>query len=229
MATLFTAADVMDDSAVLLNDAGQSLYDYTVQLPFLRMVMRDIEQELDLAGFQLNMISEYTVVVSANATTITYPDNFFIPISISERKSGSTDAYVPMKQVNDVNGLGLAQAGASLIYWDWRHNCLNVYGATEDRQIRLLYWRFLTEFIDEDSIGDIRGGRNMLSYFTAAMCARFIGQNKDLSQDLRALGGDASERFLHQVAKSNQAKRVRRKPFRVGYRGYSSMFARIPN
>lgn len=227
MSLFYTAADVMDDAAALMNDAAQAVYDYTVQLPFLRMVMRDVEQELDLQGFQLNLISEEEVTVVAGALTITYPSNFFIPVNLWERTSGTSDDYVPMRQKSDVNTLSL-DPGSSLTYWDWRHNALNTLGATTDRQVRIQYWRLLDEVVDEDSIPDFRGCRNMLSYFTASMCSMFIARDKELSDAQRILGANALDLFTSGIAKSNQSNRVRRRPFRVRGMNTSSLLARIP-
>lgn len=227
MSLFYTAADVMDDSAVLMNDSEQSVYDYTAQLPYLRMVMRDIEQVLDLSGFQLNLISEEEVVISAGDTTITYPSNFFIPIDLFERQNGTNDQYVKMKQKPDVSTLGLVPS-LSLVYWDWRHNSISVIGSIQDRQVKIQYWRLLDEIVDESSIPDFRGCRNMLAYFTAAMLANFIARDKALSNDLKELGGTALDIFTSSIAKSNQGKRVRRQPFRVRKYGYPSLLARIP-
>ena len=59
MPAIYTASDVMDLSAALMNDAIQSLYNYTVQLPFLKMVMRDLDQELTLNGNPINLINDW--------------------------------------------------------------------------------------------------------------------------------------------------------------------------
>lgn len=217
----------MDDATSLLNDTQAGVFSYDVQIPFLKMVLRDIEQQLDLVGFQINLISEYVTTITAGTLFLTYPNNFFLPISLMERKAGTTDNFTPMREKPDVNSLQIQQTSA-LIYWDWRHNSINFLGATEDREVRLFYTRLLDEIVSEDSIPEFRGCRNMLAYMTASMCARFIGQNKEVADDLGVYGGLAYDTFESIVVKNNQGKRSRRKPFRSRSLFRSTLLGRLP-
>lgn len=213
---IYTAGDVMDDAAVLLNDAQQNLYDYTVQLPFLRMVMRDLEQQLDLNGNPINLISEAEIAVAAGITALPLPDNFFLPSKLLE-KSSTDEFFTPMVEKADVGTLEVEQTDM-LTYWDYRHNDINLLGSTVPKTVKLIYWRFLDEIVDEDSLSEISGARNILSHKVASKCARYVGGNKDKANDLNAEAEMSLDVLLSIGVKNNQGRRVRRKAFRVPVR-----------
>lgn len=220
MPAIYTAGDVMNDASVLLNDARQALFNYSTQLPFLKMVMRDLDQLLTLNENPINLIAEAEIVVLANATALALPSNFFIPISLMEK--GSSDTFFsPMTEIADVEKLQVA-ATTNLGSWDFRHNDINFVGSIVDRTVKLIYWRNLDELIDEDSLSEVSGARNFLSKKTAAMCAQYIGNNTERAGILNADAMASLDLLLSIGTKNNQGKRVRRKPFRLFRRSSGS-------
>jgi hypothetical protein len=208
----YTAGSVMDTAAALLNDTAKALYSYTVQIPYLKIANRDLEQELQLTENQIDVISEAEIVVSANAISLALPTSFFLPIKLMEKASGDT-FYSPMYEKPDVNLLNITP-GQTLSVWDFRHNCINFIGATEDRTVRLEYWRTLSEIVDQNSNEQFSGAQNYLAFRTAALCAEFIAKDKGRADSLNLQGGAALDRIVSLFVKNNQGKRVRRKPFR---------------
>jgi len=211
MPAIYTAADVMNDSASLLNDAQQALYDYTAQLPYLRMVMRDLDQQLTLNGNPINLISEAEIPVLAGVLALTLPASFFLPISLMEKDSSDT-FFSPMIEKANVGDLQLSQ-GTVLGYWDYRHNDINFIGSTQPRIVKLVYWRMLDEIVDEDSLSEIGGCRNVLAFRTAGMCAQYMGGNRERANDLNTDAQLSLDLILSLGSKNNQGKRVRRRPF----------------
>lgn len=224
MPAIYTAGNVMDDASALLNDAPQQLYNYTVQLPFLKMAMRDLDQELTLNGNPINLIAETAIPLPVGDVALALPTNFFLPISLME-KGASDQFYSPMIEKADIETLQLSQTDV-LGYWDFRHNDINLLGATTIRTVKLIYWRQLDEIIDEDSLAEVGGGRNVLAFRTAAMCAQYIGGNMERANGLNTDAGTSLDHILSLGTKNNQGKRVRRKAFRPGYGNTQSV--RIP-
>lgn len=220
----YTAGSVMDLSAVLLNDAQQQLYNYTAQLPFLKSVMDDLDQQYTLNGNPLNLIGEAVITLSLGNTSLALPESFFLPISLQEKGSGDT-FYSRMTEKSDVTILNLEQS-STLGYWDFRHNDINFIGSTEARTIKLVYWRFLTELVDEDSLSEIAGAKNYLAHKTASKCALYIGGNKDRAAMLAIEGEGFLDTLISLGTKNNQGNRVRRKPFRTGVG--NGHYVRIP-
>lgn len=210
----YTAGQVMDTAAALLNDAQQAIFDYTAQLPFLKMVMRDLDQELTDIGCPINLISEYTYTLAAGLTALPLPESFFLPIKLQEK--GTTDTfYSNMDEVSDVTEEDLEQTSI-LGIWDFRHNDINLVGSTDIRIVNLQYWRLLTELVDEDSLSEVAGAHNYLARKTASYCARYIGGNTTRA-DALALEAMGSLDLIQSLAiKNKQGIRVRRKPFRRG-------------
>lgn len=223
----YTAGSIMDASAVLLNDAAKTLYKYEVQIPYLKMANRDLEQQLDLGENQVNLISEYLTTVPASQKVLSLPTDFFLPIKLQERKSGETldSAFVPMNECPNVSDLRVDPVNY-LNYWDYRHNCINLIGSTEDRQVRLYYWRQIAEIVNEGSLEIIRGAENYLSFRNAALIAQYSAGNVARAAALNADAQIYGDRLLSIFIKNNQGNRVRRKPFRIG-RGYGNYRVRV--
>lgn len=221
---IYTASEVMDDAAVLLNDAAQTLYNYTVQLPFIKMVMRDLEQELQLAGSSLDIIDETAIAVGIGDTALALPANFFMPLSLQEKGAADT-TYSPMFEKRSLVDLRLT-AGKTLQYWDFSHNSVQFIGATEARTVKMTYYRLLTEIVDEDSLPDVIGARNLLAYRTAAMCAQYIGRDLDRATLLNSDAAASLERLTALTVKNNQGLRTRRRPFRIKYG--RTIYVRLP-
>lgn len=220
----YTAGQCMDLAAVLLNDSQQRLYNYTTQLPFLKSVMDDLDQQYTLNGNPLNLIGEAVIPLALGLIALPLPESFFLPISLQEKGTNDT-FYSNMREKPNVDDLNLEQT-STLGFWDFRHNDINFVGSTEARTIKLIYWRFLTELVDEDSLSEIAGAKNYLAHKTAAKCALYIGGNKDRAMMLSAEGEGFLDNLLSLGTKNNQGKRVRRKPFRRGVSTVHSV--RIP-
>lgn len=211
----YTAGDVMDRAASMLNDTAKSMYSYTVQLPYLKSAHQMMEQEALLHEVPLALISEYETTVSAGALNPSLPTSFFLPLSLKERVDGSVleSDYYEMTQVDNVNDLSL-QPIDILKYWDWRHNCINFVGATADREVRIYYWRQLSLLTGEGSIPPLAGADNYLAYKTAALCARYIMADRERADDLDGQAQLCLDTLMAVLTKNNQGVRVRRLPFR---------------
>ena len=212
----YTAGDVMDRAAIMLNDAPKSLYTYTVQLPYLKTAFQMLEQEGNVHGTPLNLISEYESVVNAGALHLSLPESFFLPLSLHERRNGSTleTDYYLMREVANVYDPNVEQE-SSLNIWDWRHNCINFVGSTEARQVRLFYWRQLTAPTSSGSIIPQSGADNYLAFKTAALCARYIMADYDRADSLDIQAAMSLDTLMTLLTKNTQGVRARRLPFRA--------------
>ena len=211
----YTAGDVMDGAASLMNDTAKTLYTYQVQIPYLKMAQQELEQQLNLNGMPLNLISEYIVTVLAGEIALTLPTSFFLPISLQERPTGSTkdSDFLLMKEVPNVYDLRLDPV-STLIYWDFRHNCINFVGSTVNRTVRLSYWRTLTEIVDEGSLELQAGANNYLKYKTAELLSKYSAANLDRAAALATDAAMALDLLLSVLVKNLQGNSVRRRRFR---------------
>jgi len=211
----YKAFNVMDDAAACMNDSIKSFYTYAVQLPYLNMAYRDLDMELQLSEIPITLIDEAVISVSANATELTLPTSFFLPIKLQEKGASDTE-YVDMVERRFVDDETI-QKSTTLRYWDFRHNCINFIGSTAPRTVKLYYWRTFPEFVDQNSDALVNGGRNFLAFRTALLCAQFIagGPARDRIVYLRQEVEDARYKLIASYVKANQGNSVRRKPFRI--------------
>lgn len=215
MAVSYTAGSVMDLVASLMNDSAKTYFGYSVQLPYLKMAQQELDQQLNLNECPLNLISEYESTVTAGTLSLSLPTSFFLPVSLKERATTSTSEadYVDMTEVANVNDLSLEQT-TTLIYWDFRHNCINFVGSTVGRQVRLYYWRQATAVSDSGDILLQAGANNFLAYKTGALVARFIRKQNEIADNLELQAAQALDLLLSVLVKNTQGVRVRRLPFR---------------
>lgn len=214
------ASDVMDQTAGILNDTALSLYTYTAQLPYLKKSNEELEQHFAVYGVQVERKKSAAIVVLAGALVLALPADFFLPIKLFERASGNVnDPWVPMTESSwepdgtvPVNTLG---------YWAFRNNAINFVGSTVDRDVLLEYERTLAVITSSSSPEDYGPSKNFLASRTAELCARYVGQNKVLADDIR--DNDVSMNFdslIRVLVLNTQGSRQRRPRFRTQRLGY---------
>lgn len=211
----FTASNVMDEAAALLNDVSKAIFTYTAQLPYLKLAYRDMDQEFTANEIETNLISEAVISVPAGSSALPLPSSFFLPISLMEKGTGeANDKYVVMEEKRNINDMNML-ATSTLGIWDFRHDCINLVASTADRTVRLYYWRTLPVIVDENSFAEIKGGQSYLSFRTAALCAMFIGGNANRASALNSEAEIAINRLIGLMVKNSQGNRTRRKAFRI--------------
>jgi len=220
MATAYTSGSVMQAAAALMNDPARTLYSYTVQLPFLKMAMQELEQAMDLFDNPYNLSIDAAIDVAANATLLTLPASFFLPISLMERPDGSTsDAdWSPMTEISTIDASDSVSSvpTTTLTGWIFRDgNVVFVPVATTAREVKLKYWRMiLVTITDESYVENYIGANNFLAYRTAALLATFINKDEFRANSLNGNADSALDMLVSLYTKNGQGIRVRRKPFR---------------
>jgi hypothetical protein len=221
---VLTAGTVMDASAGHLNDINKSLYTYAVQIPYLRTALHELEEE-----FQLNEIpvvdTESTVIgidagvsVLAFNSTPALPADLVEPIKLWESARG-TNLFVPMTPSRaypiDLTGISTNELGL----WVWENQQIKFIPANANNDVRIEYRRNLfANIVDENSSINIINAQTYLEYRNAALCARFIGEDVERSNELNGYAGQALDRALGISVKTRQNTAVRRRPFRRGYK-----------
>lgn len=212
----YTAGNVMDTAAALLNDVAKSLFTYTFQLPYLRLAQTELEQELILSEVSLQLQVSANISVPANTTTLALPADFFLPISLEERPatSSSDNDFVPMvERAFDPS----QDKNTTLGVYDFRNNNINFIGATTANTVRLRYWRILTAVVDQTTNEEVNGGMNFLARRTAAICGSVLGGPMwgPRALELNAEARMDLDRLIALFVKDTQNNRTRRRPFRV--------------
>jgi hypothetical protein len=215
----FTAQLVMDKSAALLNDAALTLYTYTIQLPYLKLVLGELEKKLILEGVKAQLKKSALIAVAANATSITLPADFFLPISIVERPSDSTshNDWIPMVEKRILRD---RVASSTLGEWAFNNGLINVIGATVARSAKIDYWSYLSTketTVQGTTISSVDGVEQWMAYRNASLMAKYIG-GEPAAMRAADLQNDADvewDNFSSIITRNNQGIRTRRRPFRA--------------
>jgi hypothetical protein len=219
----------MDLSRVFLNDTAKTLFTDAILLPVVKQIYDEVAMELIANGIPIeNEIA--LITVPAGTTVLTYsttppiPADLFNPIELSERTSGSSDAWSYMDEKRwDSNAVTQLE---TLRVWCWREQALNFVGATTIRQIRVKYQKVLAAIgtAPNDTI-DINGAKNYMAARVAAVAAEYMGGNETRAAALNKLASDYAHQVMNIAVRNRQGLPARRKPFGFG-RKYSSRVIR---
>lgn len=216
------ASAIMDESRqVFLNDAGSKLYTNTVLLPFLSRAFSELQQKLEVANAPQLIEISAPITVTTGDTVLLLPNDFVFPIKLEERTAGSSDDYVPMtKTYLDIPA---TTGNITLGYWTFREDEIKVRPANIDVEVKLTYYKLLT-IIGENTSITIPRSINFLSARTAALAAKYIGQNLALSHEIMVDAADSFQDLKTATVKTSQSEPVRRMPFMWRFKNVSSSY-----
>jgi len=225
-----TSGDVMDASAVLLNDTAKQIFTYTAQLPYVNMALRELQESLEECNVPLNNATNTSIVIPAGTTTLGFATSPALPANLieiqelSERLNGSNNDYILMARVEFLPPY--VQQVSDLIYFTWQNQTINFIGALSDRQLKLDYIAAVlspvTNVLGTDVI-NMLNAQSFLQYRVAALCAQFIGENEDRANMLNQFASLALDRVLNINTKGKQAMPARRRPFQSAYRVWGNL------
>lgn len=224
---MITAQEVMDRSAALLNDVALTTFTYTVQVPYLNIALSDLEERMQLSNIPVTNQSSAVIAIPAGVLGIggvgqpALPQDLIEPQSLYERTTGTNDLFIRMNPVEFLPH-GLQQI-SSLVWWAWLAQTIKFIGATNANDVQLDYIaKVITPVVNESSVIKVLNSISFLSYRTAALCAEFIGENKERADDLNGNALIALDNLLGINIKGKQSIMTRRRPFLASFklRGY---------
>lgn len=209
-----TAADVMDDAAVKVNDASKSTYSYTVQQPLVAMANRELQILLELNGIPLLKERSIVITVEAGDTELdSYPADFIEPIHLEERHLGSTNEadFVAMTEKDWEPNVAPTSV---LRYWTFRDNKIYFVGVTEDREVRLKYRRTLTPLTTSGAALEIADAQTWLAERVAQMIENDIMNSPTKAAMRNPAVLSAESKLISKLLKNTQGLGSRRRPYR---------------
>jgi len=215
----YALSDVMDQSAVLMNDAAKTDYTYDKQLPYVKMALQELEEEFEQNNVPTTNVESTAIVVPIGATTLTLPTNLVEIQQMWERLSGSSDNYLPMTRVEFLPHYLEGQQINELIWWAWIEDSVKYLGCLTARDVKLDYIKSLfPSAVTSGTIINQINTKSFLEYRTAALMSSFAGENPTRAQELNVNALLAMDRALGIPTKGRQAMNTRRRPFRASYR-----------
>lgn len=217
------AANVMDRSAALLNDTVQSVFSYAVQIPYLNAAIDEMSELLESNNVPMTNETQAGIIINTGVTDIggttgpALPNDLIEIQSVYERLQGATEDFQFVTRVEFLPPF--VEQTESLIYYCWQHQTIQFLGATTPREIQLNYiGAVVTNVSSSADTISLFNAKSFLAFRTAALCAQFIGENKERADSLNSDAGMAMDRLLNISTKGRQAIATRRRPFMAGYK-----------
>jgi hypothetical protein len=224
------AGEVMNASAALLNDVNRTIYTYAVQVPYLNMALKELQEYFEQNNVPVTDQTSAVLTIDAGVVAIgfepdtpvpgtTYLPNDLVSIQKVWQRISGINPYVPLDRVD---GPELNLAGTTLnqltAYW-WEAQEMRFLASVSDIDLKLEYVRELfAEVEDEDSEINVINCFSFLVNRNAALVAEFVEENDVRAAKLNATAGIALDRSLGISAKDRQGMVTRRKPFRSGFK-----------
>lgn len=221
----------MDTAAALMNNQSKSIYPYSVQLEFLNMALRDMQEYYELNNVPVtDTFTSDPIVVPANVDHIGFapdppvvdtpylPDDLVEPKLVWESTVG-INQYTPMSRLDALprymEGVEINQ----FLYYVWQTNQIKVLPCNQINSIKMDYTRYLfTTITDPDTNLAVINSKSYLQYRTAGHLAQFLAENPTRAQSLYGEAQISLDKALGITAKGRQAITIRHRPFRAGYK-----------
>ena len=224
---VFTAGDVMDISAALLNDPDKNDYTYTVQLPHLKLAVQELQEYYQQNNIPVTNDTSTVIEVDAGVTVVGFENlasppnlpNDLIEIRKLWYSPRDQDQWIPMTRRTYLPHYLEGQEINPLTYYTWNKQQLEFLPANADNDIKLDYIKTIfPTIVDQNTQLSVINAKTFLEYRTAALCAEFIGENPTRAASLNGNAILGSDRASGIATKGQQSVPVRRRPFRAGWR-----------
>lgn len=207
------ASTIMDRSAALLNDVNRTLYSYAKQLPFLKSAYDKLQMYLQMNNALVLKDTSSVIDVDANAVEITPPSDLVSIIEIKERERDSTDLWADVEEKDE---LPEEDPVDNIRYWMWEEEKIKIVAPLTNREVKVHYYKSATAINSESSSVSILNSTEYLAFKTAALCAKYIGENPSRAAELEAEAREALSILLNIDVKSRQGFGVRMKAYGSG-------------
>lgn len=229
--TSLTAKTVMDKSASLMNDTAKTTYTYDAQLPYLQMALDELQENFELNNIPITNVTSASITIAAGTTFISpvdgigagpapnYPEDVVEFQQLWERLAGSSEPYIPIRQVeflpHNLDDLPTSE----LQYWAFLNQRIVFIPSTTNREIKMDYiGKLFSSNITVETLIGIVNARSFLQYRTAALCSQFIGENPTRAEELNNFAQMSMDRVIGIGVKGSQSQPARRRPFMASYK-----------
>lgn len=222
-----TAGTVMNSAASLNNDSARSIYPYSIQVPYLNMAMKELQEYFELHNISSTQLTSAVIQMDAGDTEIIYdagvgipelPDDMIEPAQLWERNRG-IDPFIPMTKrdylPHNLEGVETNQ----FVFFVWENQTIKVLPSNQNNDIKIDYIKTLfSPVTSETSDIDVINAETFLEYRTGGLLAEFVGENKTRADSLNAYAALALDRATGIGVKGKQTIMTRRRPFRSSYK-----------
>jgi hypothetical protein len=151
-------------------------------------------------GLQVNISDTGYFDSSVNRAAPQFPTDGVNPLFIWERKTGSTEQWVPMEQI--LMGLPSVVQSSRLKLWEWRQDGLYMPGATQSNDLRVRYSSSHPQLVSPTDTLQVRNAIGPVAYKTVA--SYLISKNPEAAQLAMAEARDRLALITNRSARQKQ-------------------------
>jgi hypothetical protein len=223
------AIDIFDGVRSLLNDQEINVYNNDIIMPYYKIATEKLLQETEDSNLPITNATSAPYLITPAMIDIggdtgpALPNDLIEVINCWELSQNNSNNYHMMRRVRFLPKT--TTLTPFLEVYAWQNQQIKFLGAKGVVQVKLDYLASnLGTIVDENTIVKITGAVNFLKFSTAALCARFIGEEESRYESLMALSQDALDTMMSIKIKSAQGMNTRRRPFMASYkfRGYTT-------
>lgn len=217
---------ILDQSAVLLNDIAKDVYSYSVMLPYLNIARSELEEIFELNDIPTTHETSDTIVIPAGTTEIGYDTTPALPSDLVEIRQlwesvTTLEKFVPLGRVQSLSGYDNNVDRNSFIIFLEEGNVIKFLSSIVDIDIKIDYIKSLFTMLSLSQLSQQNSIRNTDLFFinrAAALASEFIEENTSRADSLSSKAAASLERSLGIKIKAKQVMPVRRRPFRAGFK-----------
>lgn len=211
-----TSGSVLLRASTHLNDPLQAIWTEAIMLPFMKMAINELEEEMSV--FELTPLIQDSAIlpVASGSTTLAgLPSDFIEAISMIERAQGATDnEWMDVPETKDMDNNLVVRPVTYIGEWAIRNTTILINPPTENREVTLSYIRGLVEPTTGNNI-DIVSAQWLLGLLTAKNAARDAGNSPTKAASFDSDITRARDRLIRRLQKNNQSVMgARRLPYR---------------
>lgn len=139
------------------------------------------------------------------------PNDLLSPIELWERRTGSSDDFIPMIDLTNTGGLPSRPQGIVLSCFEWIGDALTFIGATQDNDIKIRYNKGLPPVSDGASQLFVLNSEDYHAFSVASMATKSRGGRN--TQEWDAAAEDAKEKLVNAVTRGQQFQSRRSRAF----------------
>jgi hypothetical protein len=208
------ASVIMDEAAVMMNDAAKTQYTYAAQLPYLRMALSDLEGKLLSGGYGRIRKRHADTNISVSGSPISFPSppsDLLLPVELYEKGSGEPDSnYIEIVFCrffpNDA-------AAPVLGNYTFNNDIIQFPPVTQARVVRLDYYASLTAVADETTPITLIRVQRYLASATAYLLAKYVANSPSRMATTKEDKDEADHLLFNPMIHADQAAPVRKRPY----------------
>jgi hypothetical protein len=219
---------IITASAVLMNDATQTLYTNDVCLPLLNLALAELQETFEQNDIPITNETSTAIRVKAGISRIGIDTNPALPGDLIEIKElwesqAGQEQWTPVdKREYLPHQMQNGQLISKFLIWALIKDRITVIPANQDNDLKIDYTS--TMFNLPIKIANVNVNmpftnvETYLEYKTAALCAMFIAENETRAMALDSLAGTSLNRSMGIKVKGMQEIVTRRRPFRAAFK-----------